>query len=131
MEATPSEPGAGGVGYTWAFFVGAGLATLLFPLVAVITALVMLGGQTDPRKRTTLKSWAWFSTVWLVVVVVVLIAVAVGAFGSSSDKSGPCVGGPKPGATGKSVPGSSKKFVFPCSISGTVTVKLGSQQAGD
>ena len=48
-------------GYTGAAVAGAVLATLFFPLIALIAALVLQGGQHDPRKRSQLRTWAWAS----------------------------------------------------------------------
>jgi hypothetical protein len=64
------------LGYTPAFFVGAGLATLVCAPIALIAALIMLGGEADPDKRASLRSWAWFSAIWTVVPVVLLIVLA-------------------------------------------------------
>ena len=64
MEAgTSAPPGEGGTGYGGASVAGAVLATLFFPLISLIAALLLLGGQTDPRKRSQLRTWAWVSAV--------------------------------------------------------------------
>jgi hypothetical protein len=126
VEAGSSGQEKQSLGYTPAFFVGAGLATLFFAPIALIAALIMLGGETNPAKRATLRSWAWFSGAWLVAGVVLLIVLASVTFGSSShggvDKSGPCVGGPT--GEGRNVPGSTTKFVMPCEFGGTETVTI-------
>ncbi len=126
MEADTSPPPAeDGPGYPGAAVAGAVLATLFFPLIALIAALVLQGGQSDPRKRSQLRTWAWASG-GLMVLDVLLVLLAVGAFAGhtsgSGSSSGVCVGGPTIGATGTQVPGSTTKFVVPCAISGSATV---------
>jgi hypothetical protein len=75
MEAgsAPSE-----AGYDGAAVAGAVLATLFFPFIALIAALLLQGGQPDGRKKAQLRTWAWVSGVWLVLdLVLVLLAVGV------------------------------------------------------
>jgi hypothetical protein len=48
-------------GYTGAAVAGAVLATLFFPFIALIAALILQGGQPDPRKKSQLRTWAWAS----------------------------------------------------------------------
>jgi hypothetical protein len=125
MEAGTSAPGEGGFGYTGAPVAGAILATLFFPLIALIVALLLLGGQRDPRKRASLRMWAWSSGGWLVLQLIVVIAIAVSISHSSGvDRSGPCKGGPDPGATGTDISGNGTRFVIPCSFGGTATVSF-------
>jgi hypothetical protein len=128
MEAgTCPPPEEAGTPYAGAAVAGAVLATLFFPIIALIAAALLQGAQADPRKRSQLRTWAWASG-GLLLLEPVLILLAVGAFASSKpggvDRSGPCVGGPRIGATVKSVPGHPHKFVEPCAISGTDTVTL-------
>jgi hypothetical protein len=125
MEAGTSAPAEEGWGYTGAAVAGAVLATLFFPLIALIVALLLLGGQKDPAKRSSLRIWVGASATWLVLSVVIVIALWKFPNSSSSiDRSGPCVGAPEPGASGKDVSGNGTKFVVPCSISGTATVSF-------
>jgi hypothetical protein len=119
-SAAPQEPG-----YPGAAVAGAVLATLFFPLFALIAALLLMGGQTNPAKRSALRTWAWASGGWMVLQIVFFVVLATATFSHSSgtsDRSGPCVGGPKLNATGTQVPGSKNKFVVPCEISGTQTI---------
>jgi hypothetical protein len=51
----------------------AAVVTLLSPVIALIVALFLLGGQTDPRKRSQLRTWAWISAGWAALVVTVLL----------------------------------------------------------
>jgi cytochrome bd-type quinol oxidase subunit 2 len=79
MEAgsAPSE-----VGYAGPAVAGAVLATLFFPLIALIAALLLQGGQSDPKKRSQLRTWAWLSGGWLAfgaLMVVLLVGVASGS----------------------------------------------------
>jgi hypothetical protein len=113
-------------GYSGAAVAGAVLATLFFPFIALIAALLLQGGQTDLRKKSQLRTWAWASgglTV-LGIAIVLLALVGSGPGSGSGSKSGFCVGGPKIGATGTQVPGSTTKFVEPCAISGSQTVTI-------
>ena len=72
MEAGTST----GTSYSGAPVAGAVLATLFFPLVALIAALLLQGGQTDPQKRSQLRTWAWASGAWLVLQAVVFVVLA-------------------------------------------------------
>jgi hypothetical protein len=65
-----------GTGYTGASVAGAVLATLFFPFISLIAALLLLGAQTDQRKRSQLRTWAWVSGGWLVFGGVVLVVLA-------------------------------------------------------
>ena len=125
MEAGTSAPVEGGFGYTGAPVAGAILATLFFPLIALIVALLLLGGQRDPRKRGALRMWAWSSGGWLVLQLLVVIAIAVSISHSSGvDRSGPCQGGPDPSATGTDISGNGTRFEVPCTFGGTATVSF-------
>ena len=80
MEAgTSAPPGQSDSGYAGPAFLGAVIATVCFPLIALIVALLLLGAQTDPRRRSQLKAWAWVSGGWLAfcTLLVVLAFVAV------------------------------------------------------
>jgi uncharacterized membrane protein len=83
MEAGTTPPhGVAGTGYTGASVAGAVLATLFFPLIALIAALLLQRSQTDPRKKSQLRTWAWASVAWMVfwvVLSVVLVGVGSGS----------------------------------------------------
>ncbi len=129
MEAgTPKPVTAGNWGYPGASVVGAVLATFFFPLISLIAALLLLGGQTDPVKRAALRTWAWASVGWIGLQVVMVLVLAATFFRSSDaspsiDRKGPCVGGPEMNAEGRDVSGNGTKFEFPCTFGGTTTVK--------
>jgi hypothetical protein len=127
MEAGSSaSPDEGGSGYSGAAVAGAVLATLFFPVIALIAALLLVGGQADPGKGSQLRTWAWASGGWLVVQVVILVLLANVGGGSRSgspSRSGPCQGGPQPNAAGRRIPGT-HTFVFPCVFGGTETTRL-------
>ena len=78
MEAgsAPAE-----AGYNGSAVAGAVLATIFFPLIALIAALILLGNESNPRKRSQLRTWAWWSggLMALGVVLVILAFVAVGS----------------------------------------------------
>ncbi len=71
MEASsaPSE-----AGYNGPAVAGAVLATLFFPLIALIAALLLMGNESNPQKRSQLRTWAWASG-GLMVLGIVLFAV--------------------------------------------------------
>ena len=73
MEAGPVPSEAG---YDGAAVAGAALTTFFFPFVALIAALILQGGQTDPRKKAQLQTWAWVSGGWLVLGVIVAVVLA-------------------------------------------------------
>jgi fumarate reductase subunit D len=73
--ATPPSEAAEG-GYDGAAVAGAVLATLFFPIIALIAALLLQGGQQDPRKKAQLRTWAWASGAFLAVGVVLFTVLA-------------------------------------------------------
>jgi hypothetical protein len=77
MEAgTSPSPTDAGSGYTGAAVAGAVLATVFFPFISLIAALLLQGGQSDPHKRAQLRTWAWISGGWLVFGVVAMGVLA-------------------------------------------------------
>lgn len=77
MEAGTTPPSQEvGPGYTGAAVAGAVLATLFFPFISLIVALLLQGGAIEPRKRSQLRAWAWLSVGWLVLGVVVFAVLA-------------------------------------------------------
>jgi hypothetical protein len=54
--------------YNGSAVAGAVLATIFFPLIALIAALVLLGNEGDPGRRSQLRTWAWASGLFMVVV---------------------------------------------------------------
>lgn len=76
MEAGTPERAGGASGYGAASVVGAALATVCFPFISLIVALLLLGSESDPEKRSDLRAWAWASAVWTVVPVVLLVWLA-------------------------------------------------------
>ncbi|HEY7421713.1 MAG TPA: hypothetical protein VH541_06865 [Gaiellaceae bacterium] len=71
MEAGSAPPERSDGGYTGPAVAGAVLATLFFPLIALIAALLLQGGQREPRKKAQLRTWAWASGGWLVFAGVI------------------------------------------------------------
>jgi hypothetical protein len=47
--------------YDGAAVAGAVLATLFFPLIALIAALLLMGNESNPARRSQLRTWAWAS----------------------------------------------------------------------
>jgi hypothetical protein len=126
MDAGTSPSAAeAGTPYDGVAVAGAVLATIFFPFIALIAALLLQGGQPAPRKKSQLRTWAWASFGWMAFGVV-LVVLAVGALhgsGSSVSRSGPCQGGPVQNSTGQNIPGTDK-YVFPCAFGGTETTRL-------
>ena len=58
------------------------MATLFFPLIALIAALLLMGNETNPRKRSQLRTWAWWSgglmALGVVIALLALITIGVG-----------------------------------------------------
>ena len=73
MEAgsASSDSGYGGAAVT-----GAVLGTLFFPFIALIAALLLQGGQLDPRKKAQLRTWAWASGGWLALGAVLTVVLS-------------------------------------------------------
>jgi len=130
MEAgiNPSSEEAG-PGYEGAPVAGAVLATVFFPFISLIAALLLQGGESNPRKRAQLRTWAWVSGGWMAFGLVIVL-LAFGAFAGSGSggvsgvsRSGPCQGGPDEGSSGLNIPGTNK-YVFPCAFGGTETTRF-------
>jgi hypothetical protein len=102
----------------------AAIATFFFPLFSLVVALVLHGIERDSGKKGMLSNWALASCAWLIAQFLIgFLLFAVGGNGGVGvDQSGPCVGGPVMGASGRDISGNGTKFVLPCSVSGTVTV---------
>ena len=78
MEAgTTPPPTEAGAGYTGAAVAGAMLATVFFPFISLIAALLLQGSQTNPRKRSQLRTWGWVSGGWLVFGGVASVLLAL------------------------------------------------------
>ena len=124
MEASgPTLPERRGP-YPGSAIAVAGIATFFFPLFSLIVALVLHAIERDSAKKGMLRNWALASGGWLIAQVLIgFVLFAVGSGGGVGvDQSGPCVGGPVMGASGRDISGNGTKFVLPCSVSGTVTV---------
>jgi hypothetical protein len=62
-----------GDGYDGASVAGAALLTLIFPLFTLIAALLLQGGQQDPRKKAQLRTWIWASAGLLVLEAAIFL----------------------------------------------------------
>ena len=66
--------------YPSAAVLAAVLATLFFPLISLIVALILMGQQRSESKRAQLKTWALVSAGWIAfefaIAVVFFLAVA-------------------------------------------------------
>jgi hypothetical protein len=67
---------ASDAGYSGAAVAGAVLATVFFPFIALIAALLLQGNEADPQKKAQLRTWAWISGGWLAFGVVVTVVLA-------------------------------------------------------
>jgi hypothetical protein len=61
--------------YNGAAVAGAVLATVFFPLIALIAALILLGNERSPERRSQLRTWAWISGGWLVVGALLFVVL--------------------------------------------------------
>jgi hypothetical protein len=59
--------------YPTSAVLGATLATIFFPLISLIVALVLMGQQRNDRRRAQLRTWAWASAGWIVFQFVVVL----------------------------------------------------------
>jgi hypothetical protein len=73
MEAGSAPPE---VGYNGQAVAGAVLATLFFPLIALIAALILMGNEANPQKRSQLRTWAWASGGFMLLGVVLFAVLA-------------------------------------------------------
>ena len=73
MEAGSASSDAG---YSGAAVVAAVLGTLFFPFIALIAALLLQGGQPDPRKKAQLRTWAWASGSWMALGAVLTVVLS-------------------------------------------------------
>ncbi len=80
-ETAPAQENAG---YDGAAVLGGALTTFFFPLVALIVALVLHGGQPNPVKRGQLRTWAWVSGGWLLLHVILVVVVILAFFATVS-----------------------------------------------
>jgi hypothetical protein len=78
MEAGETEPC-----YNGAAVAGALLATLFFAPIALIAALILLGNERSPQRRSQLRTWAWASGGLMVVGALLFTLQFVGS-GSGS-----------------------------------------------
>jgi hypothetical protein len=76
MEAGSAPPGTSEAGYNGTAVAGAVLATLFFPLIALIAALILLGNERNPQRRSQLRTWAWVSGGFMALGVVLFALLA-------------------------------------------------------
>jgi len=99
--------------------------TIAMPMIALIVALVLRSAETNPVRRAELRTWALVSGGLLAAGLLIGI-IAVASIASSLphvDHSGPCMGGPAPGATGQPV--GHGNYRFNCIDGGSTVVHLG------
>src|SRR3954447_25211643 len=90
MEAGTSG-GPEATGYNGAAVAGAVLATFFFPLIALVAALLLLGGQRNPSKRASLRMWAWVSGGWILLQVVIALVLLASVTHTSGSSGGPVI----------------------------------------
>ena len=62
--------------YTGGEIAGAVLGTLFFPPIGLVAALVLLNRESNPAKRSSLRSWAWVSGGLMVLDILVVVVLA-------------------------------------------------------
>jgi hypothetical protein len=78
MEAGSSfPPDESDSGYGGAAIAGAALTTVFVPFLALIAALLSIANQTEPPKRSQLRTWAWISGGLLAFEAFVLVVLSV------------------------------------------------------
>jgi uncharacterized membrane protein len=87
MSVSASEP-TRQEGYSTSAEIGAGLAIFFFPLISLIVALLLMGGQRNERKRGQLRTWAWISVGWIVLQVLFVLLFLVGWSESGGSEGG-------------------------------------------
>ena len=109
--------------YPGSAVLGAVIATLFFPLISLIAALMLMSNQANERKRGQLRTWAYASGGWILaqVIIAVILFASIASSQPEVDRSGPCVGGPEIGADALQQPDGT--FVFPCVFGGTMTME--------
>jgi hypothetical protein len=82
MES-PGDPVRQEKDYPGSTVVAAALATIFFPLISLIVALILMGQQRNERKRAQLRTWAWASAGWIVFgfVIAMVFFLAVSSSG--------------------------------------------------
>ena len=76
MEAGSAPPGTSEAPYNGSAVAGAVLATLFFPLIALIAALILMGNESNPQQRSQLRTWAWVSGGFMAFGVVLFAVLA-------------------------------------------------------
>lgn len=105
--------------------MAAALLTIFMPVIALILALVMRGAEMNRVRRAELRAWAIVSAAWLAAGLLIGIIAIASVAGSAPEvnHSGPCVGGPAPGATGQPI--GHGNYRFDCMGGGSTVVHLG------
>ncbi len=79
LEDPVFQPGPGG-GLSQGMKAGAVVGTIMAPFASLAVALVMLGSEQNPIRRSFLKTWAAISggilLVWLLIVISIFSAVS-------------------------------------------------------
>jgi hypothetical protein len=104
--------------------VGAALLSIFAPIIALIVAMIMRGSETNPVKRSFLKTWAIASGALVALYFVVSIGIfaTVLSSGPHVSSNGPCIGGPILNAPGVQV--GPHKYRFACMGGGSTVVNL-------
>jgi hypothetical protein len=128
MEESPtrssSEEERGGFGSSMT--AGAILATIFAPFASLVVALIWHGSERNEARRAFLRTWAQVSgglvVLYLVLALVLFVSFSSGVGGTDRDESGPCLGGPIPGASGEHLGGD--RYRFPCVFGGSDVIRL-------
>ena len=136
QDPPPKSPGQGSLfedpvfrptqagGFSQGMKAGAVVGTIVAPFISLIIALVMLGDEQNPVRKSFLKTWAAVSggilAVWLLIVIALFAAVS--SAGPHVSDKGPCQGGPVMGAQGEQI--GPHRWRFPCEFGGHAVVNL-------
>ena len=86
MTTHPTASPASEEGYPGPVVLGGAIATFFFPVISLIAALMLMGGEASPQKRSQLKTWAWASFAFLalqaLLFLFLLIGIAAGGSGT-------------------------------------------------
>jgi hypothetical protein len=109
--------------YPGAWVAAAVVATLFFPVISLIVALVLLGQEREPSRRRSLRTWALasggFLALQILIGIILLASVSQGS-GGGADPGGECRGGVRTDVSAPERPDGTA--VFPCEFGGSVTI---------
>jgi hypothetical protein len=76
-------------GYPGPVVLGGAIATFFFPVISLIAALMLMGGERNPQRRGQLKTWAWASFAFLALQALLFFLLLIGIASGGSGGGGP------------------------------------------